>query len=363
MSIFRKSARGVWYYYVCANGRRYRGSTGTKDRGAALLFADTFAFALKKKSPRERLLKLIDALFEKEAPPDIPLASVVGECARIGGNAGKPPTPHTSKSRGIAMKHLANWTAKSRPDIKGARGFDRAAALAFAAHLARVGLCDKSRANVLGDLSAMWNILRREHDGLGNPWPLARPMHVERRRREAFTPEEARRIFAEADRAGHGWGLACRIAAATGLRYGDIARLKFGDIRDGAIMLNPHKTAAHGIEVAIPLPPELLGRIGAGAPGAFVLPEHAAGYPCRFTVAHPFSGILRAAGIDPELGYTFHSFRHYFRTQLSRAGVSDEIAMKLGGWTQRATADRYDHDGRSREKAAAVAAAWALTEK
>lgn len=83
----------MWYYYVCANGRRLRGSTESRDRGAAQLFADTLAFTLKRKSPRDRLLKLIDALFEKEQPPDIPLDAVAGECERIGAAASSSTSP------------------------------------------------------------------------------------------------------------------------------------------------------------------------------------------------------------------------------------------------------------------------------
>ena len=73
---------------------------------------------------------------------------------------------------------------------------------------------------------------------------------------------------------------------------------------------------------------------------------------------HPFADILKAAGVDPDK-YTFHSFRHYFRTRLAAAGVSDETAMRLGGWTQRDTAARYDHDDHREELAAAIQAAWA----
>ena len=51
-------------------------------------------------------------------------------------------------------------------------------------------------------------------------------------------------------------------------------------------------------------------------------------------------------------------FRHFFRTQLARAGVSDDVAMRLGGWTQRETAARYDHDDHREQLAAAIEAAW-----
>ena len=53
-------------------------------------------------------------------------------------------------------------------------------------------------------------------------------------------------------------------------------------------------------------------------------------------------------------GYTFHSWRHTFRTRLSEAGVSDDLAKRLGGWTEDATAARYDHAERVEELRAAV---------
>jgi integrase len=53
-------------------------------------------------------------------------------------------------------------------------------------------------------------------------------------------------------------------------------------------------------------------------------------------------------------GYSFHSWRHTFRTRLSEAGVSDDLAKRLGGWTEDATAARYDHAERVEELRAAV---------
>lgn len=46
--------------------------------------------------------------------------------------------------------------------------------------------------------------------------------------------------------------------------------------------------------------------------------------------------------------------RHTFRTRLSEAGVSDDLAKRLGGWTENATAARYDHAERVEELRAAV---------
>ena len=65
--------------------------------------------------------------------------------------------------------------------------------------------------------------------------------------------------------------------------------------------------------------------------------------------------MLLKAGVSGN--FTFHSWRHTFRTRLAEAGVSDEIAKRLGGWTVDKTAMRYDHDGRLGELAVAVEAA------
>jgi len=66
-----------------------------------------------------------------------------------------------------------------------------------------------------------------------------------------------------------------------------------------------------------------------------------------------FSHILKKAKVDVE-AHTFHSWRHTFRTRLSEAGVSDDLAKRLGGWTEDATAARYDHAERIAELRAAV---------
>jgi integrase len=51
---------------------------------------------------------------------------------------------------------------------------------------------------------------------------------------------------------------------------------------------------------------------------------------------------------------TFHSWRLTFRTRLSEAGVSDDLAKRLGGWIEDATAARYDHAERIAELREAI---------
>ena len=85
------------------------------------------------------------------------------------------------------------------------------------------------------------------------------------------------------------------------------------------------------------------------------MPIHAKVYPRTHASNGPglFSKILKAAKVADDQ-YTFHSWRHTFRTRLSEAGVSDDLAKRLGGWTEDATAARYDHAERVEELRAAV---------
>jgi len=88
---------------------------------------------------------------------------------------------------------------------------------------------------------------------------------------------------------------------------------------------------------------------------AYVLPHHAACYPRPHLSGGPgpFADVLKAAKVDDE-SHTFHSWRHTFRTRLSEAGVSDDLAKRLGGWTEDSTSARYDHAERIAELRAAV---------
>jgi len=356
MAIYRKKTDGVWYFSVYVPGKpRLRGSCGTTNRAEALLVESTMKVAAGNKAPKAHVLRLIDALYADEEPVDkLPLEALQFEVCRLLSLSGKKMSKQYLEHRKSALLRFVEWASMNWPSAQDARDVDRVCAQAYAAHLAAKGSGAKTRRNTLASLGSIWNELRRAHDGLENPWPLALPQNVEENRGRPFTREEAERIFAAGDADGHGWGLAARIAACTGLREGDVLHLHFEDFKDGAIVADPSKTKRWHIRVCLPLPREILDLVGEGTGPLF--PELFKAHSVRMK-GHPFADILRSAGVDADK-YTFHSFRHYFRTRLAAAGVSDETAMRLGGWTQRDTAARYDHDEHRAELAAAIAAAW-----
>ena len=365
MSLYKQKTSVYWWYAI-RNGKKYlRGSTGTKDRDIAEAVAATIRSALKQTTPADRLHEMIDALTGKSRKQDgLPLAGIWQAYEQHIKTTGKLLSESTIRSRRKGCENFAAWAKESYPASDTAELVDRACAARYASFLASKGTKNKTRKNVIGELSAVWAMLQRTRNEIKeNPWRLVAPEASNSERGKAFTPEQERAVVAAADNAGNGWGLACRIARHTGLRYGDVARLRWDAIDLDACTIStvPAKTMRHKIVVKIPISAELLIALraarAADPAGIHVLPEHAECYP------QPANGlprtfresVLAPAGIDN--GYTFHSWRHTFRTRLAEAGVADEIAKRLGGWTEDATAARYDHASRLDAMREAVEAA------
>lgn len=363
MALYQKKGSKVWYYSVYVSGReqRLRGSCGTTNKAEAELVEHTIKLASsKQKTSKAKILKIIDALFGDDCREDkIPIDAIEFEYRRLANSVGKMPAPSAMKTKHLSINKFLQWYKESWPSIEDARDVNRMCSQAFARHLERhTSLSSKSRRNIIGDLSSVWNLLKRGHEGLENPWLLAMPVLVNEGRGLAFSHEQALAIFAEGDKQNHGWGLASRIAACTGLRMGDVLTLRHEQITNGILRVQPSKTKRHNITVAIPLPTDLVRLIGRG--NGYVLPTLAAEYAPSKQMAHPFSDVLTACGIDKQK-YTFHSWRHYFRTSLSEAGIDAATAKRLGGWTQDETASRYDHDEHIEESRLAIDAAWSNT--
>ena len=259
---------------------------------------------------------------------------------------GRVVAPQTDVNRRNLLARFVAW-ADGR-GVADARAVSIAVARAFVAELRASGLSNKTLRTYAQYLGGIWRAVGQMVGELHNPWPAACPDDDGSSvRRAAFTPDEERRVLACASEVGHGWWLASVISRWTGLRYGDVARLAWEDvdIANRVIAITPSKTRRHGVRVTPPIAKPLLDALGRELRGraraeGFVLPEHAVAYPKPMDP--PFSDVLRRAGLDAS-AYTFHSWRHTFRTRLAEAGVSDEVARRLGGWTNLGMAAHYDH--------------------
>ncbi|MEP4079567.1 tyrosine-type recombinase/integrase [Haloferula sp.] len=158
------------------------------------------------------------------------------------------------------------------------------------------------------------------------------------------------------------------VAAFTGLRLGDAARLSWVsvDLQAKQISLIPSKTKKKR-EVRIPIQPDLLAffesvTVNDDSPEASVFPTLAETPVSTVKgLSTTFVGIMATAGVDRgkpsrvlKEGQTagkgrityergFHSLRHTFTTWLRTAGVSEEDRMALTGHSTRESHQTYSH--------------------
>jgi integrase len=185
--------------------------------------------------------------------------------------------------------------------------------------------------------------------------------------RKPFTPEEVAKLLAHAPSAE--WRGLILVAAFTGLRLGDAARLSWAsvDLVAKRITLVPSKTKKKRREVRIPIQPDLFvflenTPIQSDKPEAPVFTKLSqVGIGARAGLSQTFNKIMQAAGVDRgkpsrvlaegesagkgRITYErgFHSLRHTFTTWLRTAGVSEEDRMALTGHSTRESHQIYSH--------------------
>jgi len=168
------------------------------------------------------------------------------------------------------------------------------------------------------------------------------------------------------------------VAAFTGLRLGDAARLSWSsiDMEARLITLIPSKTRRKKKEVRIPIQPDLF-KFLKKAPTHGNKPETAI-FPKisntsvgdRNGLSSTFVEIMKDAGVDRgkpsrvlaegesmgkgRITYErgFHSFRHTFTAWLRKAGVSEEDRMALTGHSTRESHGIYSHEDEDALKSA-----------
>lgn len=230
------------------------------------------------------------------------------------------------------------------------------------------GRAGKTVLSYVKDLGAIYRAAMREGIVTFNPCgtAIADTVTEDSQERKPFTDEEVANLMHSAP--SEEWRGLVLVAAFTGLRLGDAARLswKAVDLAAKQITLIPSKSRKKR-EVRIPIHPDLLSYLLAApvaedSPAAPVFPSLA-----RMRVnggsglSSTFTGILLGIGVDRgkpsrvikegqdkgagRITYekTFHSFRHTFTSWLRNAGVSEEDRMALTGHSTRDSHAIYSH--------------------
>ena len=375
MSLYRKTRdvkrsgdKATWYVDARVDGKHLRLCTGTSDRKAA----EAIDFAIKQRKRGfnvDRVCEMIRLFFDTPAVSinDQPkllvanLAATAEEYIRAESKS-RPLAPATIAARISTCQRFADWIEKDKHGlIKRLAEVTANLAYSFVSSLDKIST--KRQQNIVGDLSAVWNTLLRAGLVSNNPWSLARPRAnaAEAKHGTAFTSEEIARILDESrrivllNRRGEvsderseeprdTWlTVAIMIAVYTGFRQGDVLALRWSDVDFGrnVIDIMPSKTARFKRRVVVPMHKALAEFLfGLERNGDKVVqnPPKRAYFAWNACVAR--AGITRQ---DKEL-VSFHSLRHTYATMIRHAGADKGEQMLLGGWTNVATANRYDHD-------------------
>ena len=361
MAIFLRG--NVWWFEWRTRKERVVRTTGFRkeDRAKAQAVFDAFRLAKGTKPRRTVVEGILDAIYAEKPQEGLALTSVWAVYEDWCKGKGKVLAAKTVVERRGMVERFVGWCGER--GLAEVGDVDVSVAREYVGRLRGEGRSNKTLRNTAATLGGIWEAVGQMRGGLANPWKAATPdSDGSSVRREAFAADEEARVLAAAEKIGHGWWLASVVARWTGLRYGDVAQLEWKDVdmAGRVIRLEPSKTKKHGVRVTLPMSDVLWealrgARVATSANlsggDGFVLAEHGLKYPHPFLPA--FSEVLREAGLDTER-YTFHSWRHTFRTRLAEAGVSDEVARRLGGWTNLEMAAHYDHASRLNELREAI---------
>ena len=333
-------------------GKFIRKSTGTTNLAEARSIERAEHLAIKKQISAEQLRSVIETIYgDARRQLGLSLELAWREYENFIRKKDRQPGPKLMRDRHRNLTEFIEWSKASFP-IETVEEVSFDCALAYSDHLKRKRkLKDKSRKEYIANLSSIWNALGVLRE-LRNPWKDVRPSVRDGQRHGSFSREQERAILdaARSCPVPH-WYEASLIARWTGLRKHDVAMLEWKavDFEKGVIRTTPIKTQGYDIAVEIPMVDELrtalerLPRKGR----RYVLPDFAAAYP-KAPQKYEFASVLAAANVDDST-LSFHSWRHTVRTRLAEAGVSSDLAKRLGGWTQDATAQRYDHADKTEE--------------
>ena len=363
----------IYWSEFTRNGKRYQFSTGKKSKPEARDFVEKM-MAVAAAPDFERAVQIARALFADTARPQIKLADAWTKYETTATALGRNKLSATSyRKRKNALANFVKWTETNHPNIRHTDQVTATLASEYAQALATLGRTPKTRINILGDLGAIWNVLEKVSDDIHNPWKNLNPKNLGGKRLEAFTPDQERAILAAAKRIGKDWYPVCMILRHTGLRYHDVAQLKWSEIKglDGTgeqarqhsggavVRVTPKKTTRHGITVAVPLIEEACQALrdirDDGRKGEYCFPVHARNWGRHGGLERVlnFSEVLAAAGIAGK-GYTVHCWRHTAATRLAESGAPLDVRKRLLGHREDDTAARYDHAEHLEESRAAI---------
>lgn len=352
----------VYHARWCVGGRLVSRTTGTGNLAEARAFLARFSVARRGQADRDAVRKLAGVLAANLADTDTSLRLIGVPVAQLFDLYRDAPSRRetalrtTERYRG-QLHLLADWIERRHPEITSARDISQTVADEYIADRARTASANSVNKD-LNLFAAVWRALSRRYGFTYNPWT---PENIARRRnrptcRRALSDAEVAALLARSTGELHRLVL---VGISTGLRLGDIVRLRWADADMDRRELTV-ATGKTGRVVVLPMTDNLHAELAAAR--AAQRPGEDAVFPglrARLRanggtehISNAVSRLFRACGIEPQQTdrngrraplATFHSLRHTFVTRLIKRGVSPALVQAAVGHSSMLMTEHYTH--------------------
>ena len=342
--VMMKRSNGIWYYYVYRWGKKVYRSTGERKK------------ILAQEVINDRI-RANDLLCENEAQRPKTFAEFAtgfwnyDTCPIIQDKIQRGGHYSRKVAQGYAVRteneFIKTFGKKMLPEINNSmiRSWHRNLP-------ERLKVTAKTANDYLACLRQMFDEAIRQNLISQNPCRDIKLLIAQPKIRGCYTQEQIDKLFKTS------WDdvfceAACRLAATTGMRLGEIQALSREQIREDWIAVDRSwsiedggvKSTKSGKARVVPLIPEIrqmLLDLPSDGPFLFsmdgVQPLH------RKWFERHLEDRMSKAGIDRKAdNLLFHSFRHYFNTRLVANGVASEKIRSVIGHESEQMTDRYLH--------------------
>lgn len=334
---------GYWYYYVYRDGKRVRRSTGQKRHTNAKLVIENRIKAGDILSP---VGSKKSTKFKVYAEPfyDYDQCPIIQDKIKRGGHY----------SHELAKGNLWNKNKYLVSEFGDKELTEITVSMVNAWLLSLEGKYGISSETANKQLTILRQILDvAVSDGVisSNPARAVKPLVPKEKERGCFTHEQIEALFT-ADWDDVFIRAMCRLAAATGMRLGEIRGLHREQLHENYIMVDRSyndeekiKTTKSGKPRYVALRKDVLEEILSLPTSNDLIFSYNGKVPIhKKTITAKLRAQMEKVGIDYRKdNLTFHSFRHYCNTRLVVAGVEPTLIRSMMGHASQSMTDRYAH--------------------
>ena len=338
-----KMKNGYWYYWVYQDGTRIRRSTGERKRSEALLVIHE---RLLKDNLLNEKRKKTDLTFSEFAEPfwAPETCPILKDKVLRGGRYSKQraKTFWLNTRKYLFPTFGALRLSNITPDMVNSWLLSLPGSF---------GIAPQTANKQLSMFRQMMNIAMAQKHVLANPCATIKPLVPKPKSRGCFTSEQIRTLFSSP------WDnsylkLACRLAAMTGMRAGEVRGLQKDDIKRDHILLcrswvekDGLKTTKSGKPRIVPITPELREQLlSVPNNGPYVFSLSGKKPLCQTLFIKGLQDHMAKCGMDYKAErLSFHSFRHFFNTRLLSAGVEGIKIRAVIGHESEEMTEHYAH--------------------